>query len=134
MWIHVCTGSFIRDFFSYDFRFWTMAEVVEAMEEAGFAEVTTEVLDRGAADAAGWDKEKDQDRASKDGQIASDDNSSSSDDDSDDESHRGSADFDLLTRLEKEEAKKSSSESAGYRVVTDDDKVFARRSFASEWG
>lgn len=43
--------SWIRDFFSYDFRIWSLKELTEAMEEAGFASVRVLVLPRNDMDS-----------------------------------------------------------------------------------
>lgn len=101
-------GSWIRDFFSYDFRFWTMAEVLEAMKEAGFGEVTTEVMDRGA-----------QEEEKEDGHSSSEDEEAGSDDEG--------GDMNFLLQTEREERKPK----ATYRTVEKDEKVFARRSFGT---
>ncbi|CAO1621537.1 unnamed protein product [Parajaminaea phylloscopi] len=108
-------GSFVRDFFSYDFRFWTLTEVLEAMEEAGFAEVTTEVLDRGAGDEdAPEGPDSEADRRS---QLSLSDR---------DDDEMG---FEFLRQVEKSAAKPT----ATYRKLThaDGEKVFARRSFGT---
>lgn len=114
-------GSFVRDFFSYDFRFWTLAEVLEAMDEAGFAEVMTEVLDRGAAD------DDEAEGARKNGEPEEDRHSQLSlSDDENDEAGDGGLGF--LRRTEKD----ASRPTASYcKVSPEEDKVFARRSFGT---
>lgn len=106
-------GSWTRDFFSYDFRFWTLAEVLEAMDEAGFVDVSTQVLDRSLAE-----DDEDEDR--------SDASSVDSGEDPD-------ADLAFLARTEKEESREDKAGTTEYRKLKEREKVFARKSFASEY-
>lgn len=125
-------GSWVRDYFSYNFRYWTMAEVVEAMEEAGFADINVQVIDRGAADekvsGVDGDGNGDVDGNGKDSDSDATDSDLGGDDDGDDDAYAGMSFF---TASLKQASKPAA---AGYRRIEDDEKVFARRSFGSECG
>ncbi|PKI84270.1 hypothetical protein MVES1_001644 [Malassezia vespertilionis] len=93
--------SWLRDVFSYDFRIWSLKELTEAMEEAGFATVRVLVLPRNDVDKiwSGSDSESD---ADEDGLGA------------------------IMRRTEREERKRRM-----FHTVNPGEKVFSSRSFAT---
>ncbi|KAL9932949.1 hypothetical protein V8E36_008204 [Tilletia maclaganii] len=130
-------GSWIRDFFSYDFRIWSLKEITEAMLEAGFARVSVHVLPRNVHDDAD-DSHSDIAMSSRPGSPTTageaPDHRRTSEapgpraegQDDDDE---GLADVGhMLRRTEKEEHQR-----AEYQCVEEGQKVFATRSFGSEF-
>ncbi|CAO1636058.1 unnamed protein product [Sympodiomycopsis kandeliae] len=122
-------GSWIRDYFSYNFRFWSMAEVMEAMEEAGFAEINVQVIDRGAGDVEEKNlKGNDDSTSSSSSSDNSDSDSDTSSDASDEEGEGCYAGMSFFKEAIKEKAKPPA---ASYRRIEDDEKVFARRSFGT---
>lgn len=124
-------GSWIRDYFSYNFRFWTMAEVIEAMEEAGFAEISVQVIDRGAGDHEEGDA---QEQANASGVADSDSDSDSSSDDARDDEDDDEGPYAGMSFFKESLKEKPKPSSASYRRIEEDEKVFARRSFGSECG
>lgn len=109
-------GSWIRDYFSYDFRFWTLAEVLEALREVGFEEVRVEVLDRGVADGGKHEEEiEEKEKGSEEGKGKGE------------EEEEGN--FALLMQTEEEESRPAVT----YKLLETGDKVFARRSFGSKY-
>jgi hypothetical protein len=109
-------GSWIRDYFSYDFRFWTLAEVLEALREVGFEEVRVEVLDRGVGDAGKEEVEElVEGKGRKEGE-------------GEDQEEEEEGNFALLMQTEAEESRPAVT----YKLLETGDKVFARRSFGSE--
>ncbi|KAI3482977.1 hypothetical protein L1887_54097 [Cichorium endivia] len=103
-------ASWLRDVFSYDFRVWSIKELTEAMEEAGFVRVQVHILPRNIVDSDRGD--------------AIDDDASDAASEAADEADSMAG---LLLRTEKEERNKSS-----YTAVKAGEKVFANRSFASK--
>ncbi|KAK0528431.1 hypothetical protein OC835_004666 [Tilletia horrida] len=131
-------GSWIRDFFSYDFRIWSLKEITEAMQEAGFKRVSVHVLPRNVQDdedalsdasmpsrppSAAEEQRHDLDSTSSSelSSMRDDDSSSNSDSDGDivDMAH-------LIRQTEKEERAR-----AEYQKVDEGEKVFATRSFGT---
>ncbi|PWN40200.1 hypothetical protein IE81DRAFT_325815 [Ceraceosorus guamensis] len=112
-------GSWLRDVFAYDFRVWSLCEVIEAMQEAGFAKVTAEVLPRDAADA--HNKE-----------VSDSESDSGPEEQPPDQVHRRRSDdglqdmASLIRRTEREERNRSN-----YEIVREGEMVFAKRSFAT---
>ena len=115
-------GSWLRDFFSYDFRIWSLKEVLEAMEEAGFIRVSVQVVPRNENDDEEEAKElsdHDRDANSSAAELDADE------DDQDDEGFAGFAD--LVLKTEKEEAARAS-----YKDVNPKGKLFATRSLSGK--
>ncbi|KAK0550444.1 hypothetical protein OC846_003641, partial [Tilletia horrida] len=116
-------GSWIRDFFSYDFRIWSIKEITEAMTEAGFKRVSVHVLPRNVHD----DEDSDSDVA-----MSSRSNSPSpaegiaAADEDEDEDLGGLEDMSRLIR----QTEKEERERAEYHCVQAGEKVFATRAFA----
>ncbi len=104
-------ASWLRDVFWYDFRVWSIKELTEAMEEAGFVRVQVHILPRNIVDSDRGD--------------AIDDRDSDAGSEAEDEADSMAG---LLLRTEKEERNKSS-----YTAVKAGEKVFANRSFASKF-
>lgn len=106
-------GSWLRDYFSYDFRAWSIMEIKEAMYEVGLRHVEVHAIER-ADENADDDHDDDNDAVPR----------SPTADDDDIE-----GDFALLGRTERSETGKKS-----FRHLKPDDseKLFATRSFGSE--
>ncbi|PWY98625.1 hypothetical protein BCV70DRAFT_201945 [Testicularia cyperi] len=114
-------ASWLRDVFWYDFRVWSIKELVEAMEEAGLVRVKVHILPRNIVDDDQVSEigENDSERPPSpipEGDIAT---GRDNDDGLDDMAN-------LLLRTEKEERNKSF-----YRDVKPGEKVFANRSFGT---
>ncbi|WFD33473.1 hypothetical protein MCUN1_000286 [Malassezia cuniculi] len=110
-------GSWLRDVFSYDFRIWSLRELMDAMHEAGFAETKVLVLPRNDIDSnqgALSDSESSSDGSSDAGSNAGDD--------SDDEYGFS----DLLLSTERAERQRRT-----FHTVQPGEKVFSTRSFAT---
>ncbi|CAD6893212.1 unnamed protein product [Tilletia controversa] len=112
-------GSWIRDFFSYDFRIWSLKEISEAMLEAGFARVSIHVLPRNIHD----DEDKLSDVHMSSRPTSPEYGPASGDEPGDPGLEHMSH---LLRQTEKEER-----ERADYRQVGENEKVFATRSFST---
>ncbi|KAE8244829.1 hypothetical protein A4X13_0g6220 [Tilletia indica] len=113
--------SWIRDFFSYDFRIWSLKEITEAMIEAGFTRVSVHVLPRNIHD----DEDKLSDvhmssRPTSPEPAALDTTNEEAEDPGLEHMSR------LLRQTEKEER-----ERAEYQQVKENEKVFATRSFGT---
>lgn len=111
-------ASWLRDVFWYDFRVWSIKELTEAMEEAGFVRVSVHILprnivdsDKGEAIAEHQQEHGQDDHTDRQGDDAGLDNMA-----------------DLLLRTEHEEKNKSF-----YKKVNLGEKVFATRSFGSKF-
>ncbi|PWN32331.1 uncharacterized protein FA14DRAFT_126935 [Meira miltonrushii] len=113
-------GSWLRDYFSYDFRVWSLREITEAMEEVGFERVAVHAIPRTTESDQGEAMEKEEAEMKK----SSDSDMDESGDDND--GLNGMAG--LMERTEKNEAGKST-----YKVVEPHHKLFATRSFGSEY-
>lgn len=109
--------SWLRDYFSYDFRVWSLCEIKEAMHEVGFEDVAIHAIPRTThAEEASRSRSSSlsmSDRGTADG--------SSSDE-------LGLQDMaNLLKQTEKHEAEKST-----YQALEPGQKLFATKSFGSE--
>lgn len=120
-------GSWLRDYFSYDFRVWSLKEITEAMEEVGFVRVAVHAIPRTI--------EADLRANGKDGGSSSSSSSSSESDAGDngggDEGSDAGVGLEgmasLMRRTEQHEAHKST-----YQVLQGGQKLFASKSFGSE--
>lgn len=110
-------GSWLRDYFSYDFRVWSLREVTEAMEEVGFERLSVHAIPRTT--------ETDNSAADEWARNRARTNSTASVGDSDD-GLKGMAN--LMQRTEVNESGKST-----YKILQPDQKLFANRSFGSAY-
>lgn len=112
-------GSWLRDYFSYDFRVWGLREITEAMEEVGFERIEVHAIPRTSS----------QDRAAQKKSSHSDVGSTSDGEEEgielDEDGLNGMAD--LLQRTERQEANKVS-----FQHLEPGQKLFAAKSFGSE--
>lgn len=113
-------GSWLRDYFSYDFRVWSLREITEAMEEVGFERVEVHAIPRTTESDQGESMEKEE--------VDRGESSDSDMNDSGDESDGLNGMAGLIERTEKNEAGKNT-----YKVVEPHHKLFATRSFGSEY-
>lgn len=114
-------GSWLRDYFSYDFRVWSLREITEAMEEVGFERVAVHAIPR----TSEFDRDEESEMEESERKSSSSDSEM---DESGDERDGLNGMANLIERTEKQEAGKST-----YQVVESNHKLFATRSFGSEW-
>ena len=114
-------GSWLRDYFSYDFRVWSLCEITEAMEEVGFERIQVHAIPRQSS--ASNERRNSHDDGSGQG------NSKSGSDSGSDVDNGLGGMATLLQRTEREEADKLT-----YVHVEQEEKLFATKSFGSESG
>jgi hypothetical protein len=116
-------GSWLRDYFSYDFRVWSLREITEAMHEVGFERVSVHAIPRTVASVeldAGIER---QENAGDDGDVEVAPAANSHNDDTDD-GLEGMAD--LMRQTEVNEGEKHS-----YKELGTAEKLFAKRCFGT---
>jgi hypothetical protein len=117
--------SWARDYFSYDFRVWSLREITEAMEEVGFERIEVHAIPRLSSQDDVHSQKSDTSDTDSDNGIDEDEEMSKADGNHNDGMDGKNG---LMQRTEKQESGKIT-----FQHLEPDQKLFAAKSFGSEY-